>query len=78
MCTVLGSRGRLILLPLCVLLCILLCETPCRDPLANTSQLGAGKVNMQFSEDARWAFRRSTPAHRGKNSLYIAIFLDNH
>ncbi len=29
------------------------------DPLANSSQLGAGKVNLQFSEDTRWAFRRT-------------------
>ena len=32
---------------------------PERDPLANSSQLGAGKVNLQFSEDTRWAFRRT-------------------
>eukprot|EP01051_Picozoa_sp_SAG22_P020684 SAG22_NODE_4278_length_1319_cov_1.518033_2_plen_152_part_00 len=35
---------------------------PARDPLANASQLGAGKVNLQFCSDTRAAFRRRAAA----------------
>ena len=41
---------------------------PARDPLANSSQLGAGKVNLQFSEDARWAFAR-TPEEAARSKV---------
>ena len=41
---------------------------PERDPLANSSQLGAGKVNLQFSEDTRWAFRR-TPEQAARSGI---------
>ena len=43
---------------------------PERDPLANSSQLGAGKVNLQFSEDTRWAFRR-TPEQAARCKIVI-------
>ena len=43
---------------------------PERDPLANSSQLGAGKVNLQFSEDTRWAFRR-TPEQAARCKIAI-------